>query len=202
MEQIVVISDREHQQRLDHALMGFFPDESRSIIQMWIKNGLVTCGGSSSLKPSHIVRLGEQYIVKAMEPVAALPKATPMSLDILYEDEHILVLNKPVGLVVHPGAGHYEDTLVNGLLHHCKDLSGIGGVLRPGIVHRLDKDTSGIMVVAKHDRAHQNLAQQFQEKANLDGFLRQYIGFTWGVPTPPNGQIMTNIGRDPHHRQR
>nr|MBP9752569.1 RluA family pseudouridine synthase [Pseudomonadota bacterium] len=134
--------------------------------------------------------------------VEASPPPKPIDFKILFEDKHVLVIDKPKWLVVHPGAGHMEDTLVNGLLFHCDDLSGIGGVLRPGIVHRLDKDTSGLMVIAKHDKVHQSLSLQFQEKGSENGVIRQYIGFSFGHPHKKEGDIETLIGRHPKNRQK
>ncbi|HCU06811.1 MAG TPA: RNA pseudouridine synthase [Holosporales bacterium] len=188
--------------RLDVFLLTHFPEESRSLIQMWIKTGAVTSIPATILKASHKVRTHEMFTIHIPEPIPAQPQAVKIDFDIVYEDSDILVLNKPAGLVVHPAAGHYNDTLVNGLLYHCKDLSGIGGVLRPGIVHRLDKDTSGLMVVAKHDKAHNGLADQFQDKGTENGLSRQYIGFTWGMPHHTAGDIKTHIARDPHNRQK
>jgi len=188
--------------RLDVFMAQHFPAESRSLVQMWIKIGAVQCSTVSKLKASYKVHSGELYTIQIPEPIPAAPQAVKIDFDIVYEDSHILVLNKPAGLVVHPAAGHYNDTLVNGLLYHCTDLSGIGGVLRPGIVHRLDKDTSGLMVVAKHDKAHNGLAEQFQDKGNEKGLSRQYIGFTWGMPQHAEGDMQTQIARDPHNRQK
>jgi 23S rRNA pseudouridine1911/1915/1917 synthase len=188
--------------RLDVFLSMHFSNESRSLVQMWIKTGSVTSSLAIKLKTSHKVRCNEILTISIPEPIPALPQAVKIDFDILYEDSDILVLNKPAGLVVHPAAGHHNDTLVNGLLYHCKDLSGIGGVLRPGIVHRLDKDTSGLMVVAKHDKAHNGLAEQFQNKGSESGLSRQYVGFTWGMPQHAEGDIETYIGRDPHNRQK
>ncbi len=188
--------------RLDVFIAQHFPDESRSLIQMWIKTGAVTCSTINKLKASYKVHSDEIYTIQIPKPVPAEPQAVKIDFDIVYEDTDILVLNKPAGLVVHPAAGHYNDTLVNGLLYHCTDLSGIGGVLRPGIVHRLDKDTSGLMVIAKHDKAHNGLAEQFQDKGNEKGLSRQYIGFTWGMPQHNEGDIKTQIARDPYNRQK
>ena len=188
--------------RLDVFLSMHLPNESRSLLQMWIKTGAVTSASAITLKTSHKVRCNEVFTICIPEPIPALPQAVKIDFDILYEDRDILVLNKPAGLVVHPAAGHYNDTLVNGLLYHCQDLSGIGGVLRPGIVHRLDKDTSGLMVVAKHDKAHNGLADQFQDKGTEKGLCRQYIGFTWGMPQHAEGDIKTQIARDPYNRQK
>ena len=129
----------------------------------------------------------------------ASPQAQDIKLDIVYEDEHMLVINKPVGLVVHPGAGNHDGTLVNALLYHCGDsLSGIGGVVRPGIVHRLDKDTSGLMVVAKNDKAHQGLSEQLSDRS----LSRVYLALVLGVPMPPSGCVDKPIGRDPRNRQK
>lgn len=198
----LTVEQQDSGMRLDVFLSKHFPDESRSLIQLWIKTGVVMSVLAIKLKTSHKVRCNEIFTICIPEPIPALPQAVKMDFDIFYEDRDILVLNKAAGLVVHPAAGHYNDTLVNGLLYHCKDLSGIGGVLRPGIVHRLDKDTSGLMVVAKHDKAHNGLAEQFQDKGGENGLSRQYVGFTWGMPQHSEGHIETQIGRDPHNRQK
>ena len=145
------------------------------------------------------VKPGQRYAVHLPEPRPATPQPEPRPLDIVYEDEHLLVLDKPAGLVVHPAPGHARGTLVNALLAHCgPSLSGIGGVLRPGIVHRLDKDVSGLLVVAKHDRAHVGLAAQF----SVHRIERAYEAITWGVPPRPRGSIDRPIGRHPRDRKR
>lgn len=154
---------------------------------------------SSCTQPSRKVKTGDVIALSIPDVEEALPLPEAMDLDIVFEDGDVVVVNKQAGLVVHPGAGNPQGTLINGLLHHCgSSLSGIGGVARPGIVHRLDKGTSGLMVVAKNDQAHQFLSNQFTDRS----IKRTYFALCWGIPNPPEGQIKGNIGRDPRHRQR
>jgi 23S rRNA pseudouridine1911/1915/1917 synthase len=184
-------------ERLDRALAQVWPDLSRSRLKAMIDAGAVT--GSRSLGPSDSVREGEAFELTVPLPVAAKPQAQDIPLDVLYEDEALLVINKPAGLVVHPAPGHADGTLVNAVLAHCGDsLLGVGGELRPGIVHRLDKDTSGVMVVAKSDAAHRGLVEQFSDHS-ID---REYCAFTAGVPYPARGTIEQPIGRHPVDRKR
>jgi 23S rRNA pseudouridine1911/1915/1917 synthase len=182
--------------RLDTFLAALLPDRSRSQIQRLIKEGLVS-GSAGALRPSTPVRTGQRFTIELPEPVApqALPEDLPLA--ILYEDADVVVLDKPAGMVVHPAAGHESGTLVNALLHHVDDLSGIGGELRPGIVHRLDRGTSGVMVVAKHDAAHQELARQFHDRE----VEKEYIALVWGV-VQAGRRIDAPIGRDPSNRQK
>jgi 23S rRNA pseudouridine1911/1915/1917 synthase len=181
--------------RLDHFLAGLLPDHSRSQIQRFIKDGLVH--GPSVGKAGTVVRAGQEYGLDIPEPAPATPEAEELPLPIVYQDADVVVLDKPAGMVVHPGAGHSGGTLVNALLHHVKDLSGVGGELRPGIVHRLDRGTSGIMVVAKHDRAHQELSRQFADR-EVD---KEYVALVWGV-VHAGRRIDEPIGRDPGNRQK
>ncbi|MGE4313049.1 MAG: RluA family pseudouridine synthase [Pseudobdellovibrionaceae bacterium] len=184
-------------QRLDKVLAQLYPDLSRARLQSLLAEGAVALDGETGMKASLKLKGGETLLLVIPEAVPDEPEAQNITLDIVFEDEHILVLNKPVGLVVHPAAGHAQGTLVNALLHHCGDsLSGIGGVKRPGIVHRLDKDTSGLMVVAKHDKAHQGLAAQLADKS----MGRIYHALTLNVPIPPLGKIDKPLGRHPHNR--
>jgi 23S rRNA pseudouridine1911/1915/1917 synthase len=172
---------------------------SRARVQQLIKNGKVVCAGVAVCDPNAAVQLGQVYDIEVPPPVAAEPEAQDIPLDILYEDADLLVINKPVGLVVHPAAGHRDSTLVNALLAHCgQGLSGIGGVARPGIVHRLDKETSGLMVVAKNDMAHQGLTAQFADRS----LSRVYQTVVWGLPKPLKGEIEGAIGRHPRSRQK
>ncbi len=183
--------------RLDRALTDALPELSRSRLKTLITDGCVRLGEATITDPSYRVKPGEQFSV-SIPPVAEsvmAPEAIP--LNIVHEDDALLVLDKPAGLTVHPGAGQPSGTLVNALIAHCGDsLSGIGGVRRPGIVHRLDKDTSGLLVVAKTDTAHTALARQF-EAHTVD---RAYKAFVWGLPAPLNGEIARNIGRSPRNR--
>jgi len=182
--------------RLDNFLTALLPEQSRSHIQRLIKDGRVT-GPVATLRASTPVRTGQVYAVDVPPPAAAAPEPEALPLRIIYEDPHLVVLDKPAGMVVHPAAGHSTGTLVNALLHHVKDLSGIGGEMRPGIVHRLDRGTSGVMVVAKHDRAHQELSRQFADRE----VEKEYIALVWGV-VQAGRRIDAPIGRDPAERQK
>ena len=182
--------------RLDRALATLSPGWSRSRARKLIDDGCVHLNGQPA-RPAHIVHPGDALVVD--EPAVATtdvePEAIPLS--ILYEDDDLLVLDKPPGLVIHPAAGNPRGTLVNALLHHCDDLSGIGGVERPGIVHRLDKDTTGTMVVAKSDRAHLALSLAFQRRQ----IGKTYLAVCYGAPSPTDGVIDAPIGRHPRERQ-
>src|ERR1041385_3207802 len=184
--------------RLDSYLRGKFPAASRGAIQRLIEEGHILVNGKR-VKPTHTPRAGEQVQVHWPEakPAEAQPEEIPF--EVLFEDEALLVLNKPAGLVVHPAAGHEEHTLVNALLHHCEgELSGIGGVARPGIVHRLDKETSGCMVVAKNDDTHLALSTQFAGRQ----VEKKYISIVCGVMPRDEGNIRAAIARHPSHRKR
>jgi 23S rRNA pseudouridine1911/1915/1917 synthase len=182
--------------RLDTFLAGALPDVSRSQIQRLIKDGHVQ-GPGKTLRASTPVHTGQVFTLTRPEPVAADPVAEALPLRIVFEDPDLVVIEKPAGMVVHPGAGHASGTLVNALLHHVGDLSGIGGQLRPGIVHRLDRGTSGLMVVAKHDRAHQELTRQFTDRE----VEKEYVVLAWGV-VHAGRRIEDAIGRDPVNRQK
>ena len=189
--------DEEHEgNRLDNFLTSLLPDHSRSQIQRMIKDGHVK-GPSAIVRPSTAVHAGQEFEVDVPAPVAATPEPEELPLPIIYQDQDVVVLDKPAGMVVHPAAGHSSGTLVNALLHHVTDLSGIGGELRPGIVHRLDRGTSGVMVVAKNDRAHQELSRQFSERE----VEKEYIALVWGV-VQAGKRIDAAIGRDPQQRQK
>jgi 23S rRNA pseudouridine1911/1915/1917 synthase len=184
--------------RLDTYLRGKFPAASRGAIQRLIEEGHILVDGKR-VKPTHTPRAGEQVAVHWPEakPAEAQPEEIPF--EVLFEDEALLVLNKPAGLVVHPAAGHEEHTLVNALLHHCKgELSGIGGVARPGIVHRLDKETSGCLVVAKNDDTHVALSAQFASRK----VGKIYHAIVCGEMTRDKGEIRASIARHPSHRKR
>ena len=182
--------------RLDNFLTALLPEQSRSQIQRLIKEGRVT-GPGKDVRPSTAVHTGQVFTIDIPEPAAAAPAPEALPLRILHEDGDLVVLDKPAGMVVHPAAGHDSGTLVNALLHHITDLSGIGGELRPGIVHRLDRGTSGVMVVAKHDRAHQELSRQFHDRE----VEKEYIALVWGV-VQAGRRIDAPIGRDPNDRQK
>ena len=182
--------------RLDNFLTALLPELSRSQVQRLIKDGRVT-GPGTSVRASTAVHAAQVFTLDLPPPTEAVPQAEPLPIRIIYQDEHLVVLDKPAGMVVHPGAGHSSGTLVNALLHHVTDLSGIGGELRPGIVHRLDRGTSGVMVVAKSDRAHQELSRQFADR-EVD---KEYIALVWGV-VQAGKRIDAAIGRDPSQRQK
>jgi 23S rRNA pseudouridine1911/1915/1917 synthase len=185
--------------RLDRVLATHFPEHSRSRHKVLIEEGRVSADGETITEPSYRVKPGQTFVEIIPESVPYEPRAQAMPLDILYEDSWLLVIDKPAGLVVHPAPGNPDSTLVNALLAHCGDtLSGIGGVRRPGIVHRLDKDTSGVMVVAKSDAAHRALSRQFEKRTAA----RAYQAIVWGAPMPPSGRIAGNIGRDPRNRKK
>lgn len=188
--------------RLDKALTALVPADSglsRARVQQLIKAGRVGLNGGAVTDPSHKVKAGEVYALEVPPPEPAVPQAQEIALKVVYEDADLLVIDKPAGLVVHPAAGNRDRTLVNALLAHCgNSLSGIGGVVRPGIVHRLDKDTSGLMVVAKHDAAHQALSAQFADRS----LSRVYQALVWGVPSPVKGSIEGAIGRHPRDRKK
>ena len=183
-------------QRLDRFLVDVLGDLSRSQIQKLIADGRVRVG-SRQPRANLAVHAGEQVTIDVPPPSPVAIEAEALPLDILYEDPDLAVVNKPAGMVVHPGAGHASGTLVNALLHQVDDLSGIGGELRPGIVHRLDRGTSGVMVVAKHDAAHQELARQFHDRE----VEKEYIALVWGV-VQAGRRIDAAIGRDPVNRQK
>ncbi|MBW2475206.1 MAG: RluA family pseudouridine synthase [Deltaproteobacteria bacterium] len=183
--------------RLDRFLDDSLPELSRSQIKRLIDEGAVTLNGGTS-KPGFKLRGGEEICVVLPDPLAATAEAEPIPLHILYEDPALVVVNKPAHLVVHPAPGHRSGTLVNALLHHCKDLSGVGGELRPGIVHRLDKDTSGVMVATKNDRTHRYLARQFKAHS----IQRRYRALVHGLVAETMGTIDQPIGRHPVHRKK
>lgn len=184
--------------RIDRALAARLPDLSRSRIKTLIEEGRVTIEGAP-VKASDKVRAGLTFAIILPEPIDATPAPQHMALDVLYEDEHLIVIDKPPGLVVHPAAGNPDGTLVNALIAHCgPSLQGIGGERRPGIVHRLDKDTSGLMVAAKTEPALAGLARQFAARS----VLRAYKAVVWGVPSPPVGAISGNVGRSSRNRKK
>ncbi len=187
--------------RLDKVLATEFDDISRARLQSLIAALCVTVNGRTVDQARYRVKIDDDIVVKIPPPEDASPQPQEIALDVYYEDEHLLVINKAAGMVVHPAAGNHDGTLVNALLHHCGDsLSGIGGVKRPGIVHRLDKDTTGLMVVAKNDAAHQALSAQFASHGR-DGVLeRAYRAIVWGVMSRPSGTIETQLGRHPYSR--
>ncbi len=203
----VQIGEDEASQRADQALAALLPGMSRSQVQRLIKEGQVRIGVDVAAgdtpqwrvltKASEVLPAGTSISVDLPEPVAAEAFAEDIPLDVLFEDPQLIVVNKAAGMVVHPAAGHATGTLVNALLHHVQDLSGVGGTMRPGIVHRLDKGTSGVMVVAKNDTAHAELARQFHDRE----VEKEYVALVWGLVQ--NGRrIEAPIGRDPNSRQK
>lgn len=193
----VEITEENAGERVDKAVAAIDEDWSRSQIQGWLKNGLVIVNGEP-VKQNYKVKLGDVVIVSPPEPESLDVKAEDLNLEIVYEDADVLVVNKPKGMVVHPAAGHASGTLVNGLMHHCDDLSGINGVLRPGIVHRIDKDTSGLLMVAKNDVAHASLVDQLVKKT----VTRKYTALVHGHIAHDKGTIDAPIARDTKDRQK
>ncbi|MDB5589735.1 MAG: rluA [Enterovirga sp.] len=188
--------------RLDRVLAEAWPDLSRSRLQALIREGCVALDGGVVLDPS-LRMAGGTAMLRLPPALDAVPLAEPIPLDIVFEDEDVVVVNKPAGLVVHPGAGHDRGTLVNALLAHCgPSLSGIGGVRRPGIVHRLDKDTSGLLVAAKTDRAHRSLGEQFADHGRTGPLERAYLALLWGVPEPKAGTVDAWLARSAAHREK
>ena len=192
----ITVPDDSHGVRLDRFLTSVLPDQSRSHIQRLIKDGSVQVAGAGA-RPNQPVKTGQIVTVDIPEPIDPTPLAEALPLPILYQDHDVIVVDKPAGMVVHPAAGHASGTLVNALLHHVDDLSGIGGEKRPGIVHRLDRGTSGLMVVAKHDSAHAELARQFQDRE----VEKEYIALVWGE-VMAGRRIDEPIGRDPANRKK
>jgi 23S rRNA pseudouridine1911/1915/1917 synthase len=189
--------------RLDRFLALAFPEVSRARFQRLIAEGQVSVEGVCITETRYKLKVGQ--IVKAVIPpaVAAEPKAETIPLSVVYEDKDLIIIDKPAGLVVHPGAGNESGTLVNALIAHCGDsLSGIGGVKRPGIVHRLDKDTSGLLVIAKNDAAHQGLSEQFAAHGRDGRLERAYQAIVWGAPERNKGTVSANIARSNTNRQK
>ena len=192
-------SERDHGQRLDKVLALLLPQFSRSRLQGLIEGGNLTLNGKPFDNSAYKMKLDDDVALTVPPAEEARPRAQNIALDIVFEDKDLLVINKPPGMVVHPAAGNHDGTLVNALLGYCGDeLSGIGGVKRPGIVHRLDKETSGLLVVAKNDRAHKGLSEQLASRK----LKRVYNAIVWGSVTPPTGRIETQIGRSPDNRQK
>lgn len=190
-------------ERLDAFLARRAGHLSRSRHKALIKDGQVTVEGASSRDPNRRLAAGEAVVVFVPPPEPAEPEPERIPLAVVYEDADLLVIDKPPGLVVHPGAGNFSGTLVNALLAHCGDsLSGVGGVKRPGIVHRLDKDTSGLLVVAKNDLAHQRLSEQFADHGRKGPLARQYDALVWGVPNPHIGSVDAALDRDGNNRRK
>ena len=186
-------------ERLDKFILAQHPDFSRSRIEGLVKAGYVTVNGVAAAKAGQKVAEDDEVVVEIPPPVPAVPEPEDIPLDVVYEDDDIVVVNKPAGLVVHPAPGHYTGTLVNALLHHCPNLAGIGGVARPGIVHRLDQDTSGLIIVAKSQPAMDGLVKAFASHVNVE---KTYLAICHGRPSLDAGRIENLIGRHPVDRKR
>ena len=198
MREEFLVSWEEEGERIDKYLSALCPDLSRSYVQKLLKSGNVLVDGRQ-VKASYSIQEGERIFLDVPEAVEPEIEAEPMELDILYEDKDVILVNKPKGMVVHPAPGHYSHTLVNGLMAHCKgQLSGINGILRPGIVHRIDMDTTGVLIACKNDMAHNSIAAQLKEHS----IVRRYQAIVHGRIEEAEGRIEGDIGRDPVHRKR
>ena len=185
-------------ERIDKAVTQLRPELSRAYVQQLIEAGHITVAGKQ-VRAGYKLRTGDKVEITVPAPVSLETVAQDIPLDVVYEDKSVLVINKPAGMVVHPAAGNTEDTLVNALLHHCGDtLSAIGGVLRPGIVHRIDKDTTGLLIVAKGDRAHQHLSEQLKTRT----LSRKYYALVHGNVREETGTVDAPLGRDPRDRKK
>jgi len=191
-----LVADRDRE-RLDAFVARRCPDLSRSQAARLIDQGLILVQGRTA-RPAQRLRPGDRVRVAVPQPAPIAAEPEPIPLNVVYEDADLLVVDKPAGLTVHPAPGHPRHTLVNAVLGRCTDLSGVGGALRPGIVHRLDRDTSGLLIVAKNDRAHQSLSRQLKERQ----VEKTYLALVRGRLTPSEGTIDAPIGRDPRHRKR
>ena len=195
----LTVEETEKKIRLDQFLVLRLPDFSRSRLQALITQKNLLIDGSVIETPNYRLKAGQSLSLTVPLAIDPEPAAQNIPLDIVFEDPYLLIINKPSGMVVHPAPGNIDGTLVNALLHHCgDDFKGIGGVKRPGIVHRIDKDTSGLMVVAKTDECHQGLVQLFA-KHDIE---RSYHAIVWGYPKPVSGRIEGNIGRSPKNRKK
>jgi 23S rRNA pseudouridine1911/1915/1917 synthase len=199
----VIVAGDEGSPRLDRVLAVRLPELSRSRLKALILAGQIALKGAPVRDPAYHVATGDTITIDVPEAVAAEPAGENIALDIIYEDDDIIVIDKPRGLVVHPAAGHETGTLVNALIAHCgTSLSGIGGVRRPGIVHRLDKDTTGLLVAAKNDAAHQSLTAQFADHGRTGAMRRGYMALVWGVPNRQRGTVDAPIDRHPFAREK
>lgn len=195
--EVVVPAEGTKGERLDLWLAGMLPEFSRSRIQTLMKNGAVKNADGQTLKPRDRVAGGDRLLIEIPPPAPIVPQPQDIAIDIVYEDEHCIVVNKPAGLCVHPSPGHADGTLVNALLFHCRELPGIGGFERPGIVHRLDKDTSGLMVAAKSDAAMMGFTELFK----AGEVHKEYLALVHGTPPQMQGTVDNLIGRHPVLRQ-
>jgi 23S rRNA pseudouridine1911/1915/1917 synthase len=199
----VIVAGDEGSVRLDRVLAARLAELSRSRLKALILAGSVSVRDTPIRDPAYHVAKGDTITIDVPEAAPPEPKGEDIALDIVFEDDDIIVIDKPKGLVVHPAAGHETGTLVNALIAHCgASLSGIGGVRRPGIVHRLDKDTTGLMVVAKNDRAHQSLTAQFADHGRTGPMRRGYMAFIWGAPNRQRGTVDAPIDRHPYAREK
>jgi 23S rRNA pseudouridine1911/1915/1917 synthase len=199
----VIVAGDEGSVRLDRVLAVRLPQLSRSRLKALILADAVTLKNAPIRDPAYHVTAGDTITIDVPEAVAAEPAGEDIALDIVYEDDDIIVIDKPKGLVVHPAAGHETGTLVNALIAHCgTSLSGIGGVRRPGIVHRLDKDTTGLMVAAKNDRSHKSLTEQFADHGRTGAMRRGYMAFVWDLPNRQRGTVDAPIDRHPFAREK
>jgi 23S rRNA pseudouridine1911/1915/1917 synthase len=199
----LIVANADAGSRLDSYLAGAVADLSRSRAKALILEGHISVGGATIVEPKRPVKSGDILTVNLPPPEAAIPAPEKIPLSVIYEDDHLIVIDKPTGLVVHPAAGNHSGTLVNALLAHCGDnLSGIGGVARPGIVHRLDKDTTGLMVVAKSDRAHRSLSAQFADHGRTGPLERGYRALVWGAPSVSEGTIDAPLARSHVNREK
>jgi 23S rRNA pseudouridine1911/1915/1917 synthase len=195
----ITVQPAEAGRRVDRLLAERLPELSRSRLKGLIEAGHLSADGRTIVEPARRVKTGQTFAIIVPEVAPAAPQAQAMALNVVYEDESIIVIDKPAGLVVHPAPGNPDRTLVNALIAHCgQSLQGIGGLRRPGIVHRLDKDTSGLIVAAKTERAHRSLVEQFARRS----IERAYHAVVWGTPTPRDGRIEGNIGRSPRNRKK
>ena len=193
------VEEEQNGKRVDQFITEQLPSFSRTKISKLVKEGALLINNKPVNENAKKIVTGDNIYLEVPEPVVTDTKAQDIKLNIIYEDQDLLVINKPIGMVVHPGAGNADGTLVNALLYHCKgNLSGINGELRPGIVHRIDKDTSGLLVVAKNDVTHKELAKQFEDHS----ITRSYLAFVWGMLKPTSGRIETLIGRSRYNRQK
>ena len=200
---VVTVAGDEGSIRLDRVLAVRSPELSRSRLKALILAGSVTLKSAPVRDPAYHVASGDTITIDVPEAIAPEPAGEDIALDIVYEDDDIIVIDKPSGLVVHPAAGHETGTLVNALIAHCgASLSGIGGVKRPGIVHRLDKDTTGLMVAAKNDRAHKSLTEQFADHGRTGAMRRGYMAFAWDLPNRQRGTVDAPIDRHPYAREK
>jgi len=200
------VAENDAGKRLDRVLAAHVPDVSRSRLQALIAEGQVLVNGAPAPRASRKVTAGEEITLRLPPPAPMQLQPENIPLNIVHEDEHLIVIDKPAGLVVHPAPGHEHGTLVHALLHHVQEcggtLSGIGGVQRPGIVHRLDRDTSGLLVVAKTEQAHKSLSEQFAAHGRDGALKRAYLALVWGAPRLPRGTVDAPIGRHPKDRTR